>query len=143
MTGALKWNVTMYVLLLSLYPEHLRRDYGAEMTLVFAEELESARRETGLSGVLRMWVGVLAEFIHFAIPEQASNPAVLVPASTFAVFAIMIGSEMTMALRYAPAFAALLHELPATVTIPLFSTPIVSLAVVRVSRRRIAPLSLT
>jgi hypothetical protein len=142
MIGALKWNVTMYELLLSLYPEHLRRDYGAEMTLVFAEELDWARRETGLSGVLRMWVGVLAEFIQFAIPAQASNPAVLVPAYTFAVFAVMIGVEMAIALRYAPSFAILLHRLPATVTVPLLSTPFISFAAVRVSRRRIAPLSL-
>jgi hypothetical protein len=142
MTGALKWSVVVYEILLNVYPDRLRRDYGAEMTLVFAEELASARRETGFSGVLRLWSRVVAEFIRFAIPAHSSNPALLVPASTFAVFAVMIGIEMAMGLRYAPSFATLLHELPATVTMPLFSTPIISFAVVRVSQRRIAPLAL-
>jgi hypothetical protein len=142
MTGAVKWSLQLYQLLLSLYPEALLRDYGAEMTLAFAEELDSARSETGLSGVLRVWVGVLSEFIRFAIPAQASNPAVLVPAYTFAVFAVMIGIEMAIALHYEPSFAVLFHKLPTTVTMPLSSTPFISFAVVRVSRLRTAPLSL-
>ena len=68
----------MYERLLSLYPEHLGRDYGSEMVLLFSEDLESARCEAGLRGVVRVWGRALGEFVRFAIPMQASKPAVLV-----------------------------------------------------------------
>jgi len=133
----------MYERLLSLYPEYLRRDYGAEMVLVFSEDLESARREAGLPGVLRVWFRELGEFVRFAIPVQTSSPALVVPALTFAVFAVMISIEMGVALRHLPTAATLLQELPATVTIPLFSTPFIAFAVVRTSRSRTELLDLS
>lgn len=141
MTGVLTWSLRIYERLLMLYPEYLRRDYGSEMVLVFSEDLESARREAGLRGAFRVWVRALGEFIRFAVPVQASSPAVLVPALTFAVFAGMISIEMGMALRHLPTAATLLHELRAELTIPLFSTPFISLVVVRVSRSRIESLN--
>jgi len=142
-TRALRWSLRAYENLLSLYPEDLRRDYRSEMTLVFAEDLESAQREAGLRGFLRVWGCALAEFVHFELPVQASSPTVLVPAFTFVAFAALISVEMGVALRHLPTGAMVLHELRPTVTIPLFSAPFISLAVVRVSRSRIESLDLS
>jgi hypothetical protein len=133
----------MYQRLLRFYPADLHRDYGAEMTLVFVEDLESARREAGLRGVVRVWTRALGEFVRFALLPQAASPLVLVPALTFAVFAAMMSVEMGLALRYLPAAATPLQELRPSQTVPLFSTPFISLAVVLVSRRRIESLGLS
>ena len=40
MTHALPLSLRIYDRLLVLYPEDLRRDHGAEMALVFAEDLD-------------------------------------------------------------------------------------------------------
>jgi hypothetical protein len=55
MTNAPPLSSRLYDRLLGLYPEDLRRDFGADMALVFAEDLDTARREAGLRGVIRMW----------------------------------------------------------------------------------------
>ena len=77
----------VYGRLIALYPDDLRRDYGAEMALTFADDLADAHREAGARGVIRVWRCALAEFVRLALPECASNPAVRVPAITF-VFAL-------------------------------------------------------
>src|SRR5205807_1636717 len=60
MTDALVLSSRLYRRMLILYPEDLRRDYGAEMALVFADDLAAARRERGMRGVVRVWRCALA-----------------------------------------------------------------------------------
>jgi hypothetical protein len=80
MTNSLPLSSRLYGRLLVLYPDDLRRDYGVEMALAFAEDLDTARRDEGLRGVIRVWRCALCEFLRFALPGHASNPAFRVPA---------------------------------------------------------------
>ena len=126
MTTALPLSSRIYGRLLVLYPEELRRDFGAEMALVFADDLQAARREAGLRGALRVWRCALGEFVRLALPACASSPAVRVPAITFALFTTLMTGEMGLAIRHAP------HPLSpmagsAILMLPLYSTPFVSL----------------
>ena len=65
-------STVLYAWLLSFYPENLRREYGEEMLLVFADELRSR-------GKLRVWWNTLREFLRFALPHTLSRPALRVP----------------------------------------------------------------
>ena len=51
MTSFLRWNSAAYGKLLILYPEELRREFAAEISLVFAEDVADAWRERGAVGV--------------------------------------------------------------------------------------------
>jgi hypothetical protein len=83
-------SLRLFEFLISLYPEDLRRDYGAEMAFVFGEDLETAWRETGLCGVMGVWRRALVEFVQLALPECASRPSVRVPALTLLGFLAML-----------------------------------------------------
>jgi hypothetical protein len=127
MTYALPLSSRIYGRLLDLYPEDLRRDHGAEMALVFAEDLDTARREAGGRGAIRVWRCALHEFIRFAMPRHASSPAVRVPAISFGLCVAMMSAEMELALRHAPNPPTLFNAVRATLLLPLFATPIISL----------------
>ena len=74
-------NTLIYAWLLNFYPEDLRRDYGEEMTLVFADDLRSR-------GLLRVWWNAAREFLRFALPHTLSRPVLRVPivGGTFMIF---------------------------------------------------------
>ena len=132
MTNTLPWSSrisarAIYGRLLLLYPEDLRRDYGADMALVFAEDLDSARREAGMRGAIRVWRCALSEFLRFALPGYASRPAVRVPVISSALSIVMMSGVMTMALRHAPHAPRPLQAVCAALLLPLFCTPLVSL----------------
>jgi hypothetical protein len=92
-------NPWLYQKLLLLYPQDLRREFGAEMTLAFAEDIENV-------GNLRVWWCALRELITVALPGQRSNRTVLVPAFSFALAALTqsvelwIGSHQTQRVEY-------------------------------------------
>lgn len=124
MTSTLALSSRIYGRLLSLYPEELRRDFGEEMALAFADDLAMAQHDAGLRGVLRVWRGALWEFFKFALPGQASNPVVRVPAIGLAFSVFSLSAELALhysihvPLRFA--FAA---------TLPTFATVLTPLAV--------------
>lgn len=91
MNELLNRSVSIYRRLLFLYPEELRRDFGAEMVLAFAEDLEEAWGDARLAGVAQMWWYTLREIVTVALPSQQSNPCVIVPALSF-VFTAAIES---------------------------------------------------
>ena len=128
MTNVLDWSARIYGRLLVLYPEDLRRDHGSEMALVFAEDLDAARRQSGLGGVLRVWRCALGETVRFTLPVLAANPVFRVPASAFA-FTLAAGiGEMTLAVhRGFVSEPRLLYILSAALVLPLMSTPWVAL----------------
>jgi hypothetical protein len=117
----------IYGWLVAFYPEDLRRDFGEEMVLVFAEEL----RDAGLPGALRVWRRALAEFVRLAPPGWAANPAVRVPAIMLAFCAFSIGVDLvllhTRGARARFTFVALL---------PTFASVIIPLAVMWACRTR-------
>jgi hypothetical protein len=85
MSQLLGLSSRMYERLLFLYPEELRREFGAEMALAFSDDLESAWSDARLAGVAQIWCYALRELLTVALPGQTSNPSVLVPALSFAL----------------------------------------------------------
>jgi hypothetical protein len=119
----------IYGRLLALYPEDLRRDFGADMAVVFEEDLETARREEGMRGAIRVWRCALGEFLRYALPHRASSPAVRVSAVWFALSFAVMTFEMAMAMRHAPVVATPWRALCAALLLPALTTPLMALAV--------------
>jgi len=96
-------NAWFYRKLLMLYPEDLRTEFGAEMALAFAEDLDNM-------GHLRVWWCAAGEVLTVALPGQRSNPSVLVPAISFALTALIesaeiwLGSHQAGHVAYPPIF---------------------------------------
>jgi hypothetical protein len=94
-------NDWLYQKLLLLYPQDLRRDFGAEMTLAFAEDIKNM-------GNLLVWWCAIRELLTVALPGQRSNRSVVVPALSFALCAltqtaeIWIGSHQVHRVEYPP-----------------------------------------
>jgi hypothetical protein len=87
-------NAWLYRKLLLLYPQDLRRQFGAEMMLAFAEDIKSM-------GHLRVWWCVVRELLTVALPGQVSNRFVLVPALSFVVVASTQSAELCLAIHQA------------------------------------------
>jgi len=136
MTDALPLSSRIYSRLLVLYPEDLRREFGAEMALVFAEDLDAARQEAGILGVIRVWRCALGEFFRFALPGYVSSPAVRVPAICCAVFMAMMSGNMALALRQSPHTATLFQSAFIALWLPMFTTPFIALVAVWTCRGR-------
>ena len=82
-------STVVYVWLLSFYPDDLRREYGEEMVLVFADELRSR-------GALRVWWNTLSELFRIALPHSLSLPAFRVPLIGIAFSIISLSAEFLM-----------------------------------------------
>src|ERR1700728_1378374 len=89
----------VYEKLLLLYPKDLRRDYGGEMVLAFADDMEAALSQGRTMGVIRVWWYALSELLTVALPSQRSNPSVLVPALSFALAAFSQAAWLWIALH--------------------------------------------
>jgi hypothetical protein len=100
-------NAWLYQKLLLLYPQDLRREFGAEMTLAFAEDIKNM-------GSLRVWWCAMRELLTVALPCQRSNRSVVVPALSFALCALIqtaeiwIGSHQLHRVEYPPLPEAIL-----------------------------------
>ena len=130
MTNSADWSGRLYGRLLLLYPDDLRRDYGAEMVLAFHDDMESARRDAGVRGVLRVWGCALSEVLRLALPAHLASPAVLVPALVFAFTLATISFEMMLALRHAPSASAFFHAIMPAFPLLSFITPVIALGAV-------------
>jgi hypothetical protein len=130
MTTTLPLSSRIYARLVRLYPEDLRRDYGAEMVLVFGEDLSAARRQTGWRGVLRTWRCAVAEFIRFALLCRLSSPAFRVPAIATAILGGSMIAQVSALWRHAPNVSAFFHAVGVALLLPILATPIVSLLAV-------------
>ena len=60
---ALSLSQRVFGWLLYTYPATFRHRYGAEMQLVFGECLKDAYTQAGLSGVIRLWLRTLGDFL--------------------------------------------------------------------------------
>jgi hypothetical protein len=130
MTHTLPLSLRIYDRLLVLYPDDLRRDHGTEMALVFAEDLNAARRTAGWRGTMRVWRCVLGEFLRFALPECLSSPAVRVPLISLALFVATTGAEISLALRHSVHPASYFHANGVAVVLPMFASPFIALLAV-------------
>ena len=95
--GLLVRSARIYEKLLFLYPQDLRREFGAEMALAFADDLESAWGDARLAGVAQIWWYALRELLTVALPGQTSNPCILVPALSFAGVSLVQAGELFVA----------------------------------------------
>jgi hypothetical protein len=95
MKGLLQFSTWMYRKLLFLYPQDLRREFGGEIVLAFAADLEE-------SGLLRVWRCALRELITVALPGQASNPVFLSPALAFLGTAITESAFVLVGIHQLP-----------------------------------------
>jgi hypothetical protein len=82
-------STVLYTWLLTFYPEDLRREYGQEMALVFADDLRSR-------GPLRVWWNAFSEFVRLALPHTLSRPALRVPIIGAAFFLLCVATEVAM-----------------------------------------------
>ena len=135
MTKSADRSARLYGRLLLLYPDDLRRDYGAEMILAFHGDIESARRDAGVRGVLRVWRCAASEVLRLALPAQLASPAVLVPALLFAFTFVTISFEMMLALRHAhPSASTFFRAIMPAFPLLSFVTPVIGLGAVWVCR---------
>jgi hypothetical protein len=73
----------VYSGILVLYAADLRRDFGDEMTDVFAQELAEMWHSRRLFGALNVWRRALWEVMSIAVPTQIVNSAVIAPTISF------------------------------------------------------------
>jgi hypothetical protein len=85
-------NTQIYGWLVGFYPADLRRDFGEEMVLVFAEEL----RDADAMGKARVWRRALGEFLRLAPSNWAAHPALRVPAISLAFAILSLATEGAM-----------------------------------------------
>jgi hypothetical protein len=83
MTGLVRIGCRAYGLLLALYPRELRQRYGAEIALVFREQMGSEFERRGLGGVAGVWLTAGWEIVRVALPLQLTNPALIAAALSF------------------------------------------------------------
>ena len=101
MTNILVLSSRIYGCLLRLYPKDLREDFGTDMSLVFAEDLAAASRQTGITGVIRVWSCTLGEALQIALPSQRDNPVVAIPTLLFAVSFVLGVLQLRSELMFA------------------------------------------
>jgi len=128
MSDAVLWSSRIYERLLLLYPEDLTRQYGAEMALVFAEDVAAAQRQAGAWGVFRVWRYALGEFVRLAIPGWRSSQAVRVPAIWFGFSLAIMSTEMAMARSHSPHPMTLIDALYCALFLPCMTTPFFAVA---------------
>ncbi len=83
MPNSLKVCCSLYRLLLGFYPREFSQRFGAEMTQVFADQMQEEWRRHRVVGVVR--VGLIAgwEVMSVAAPLQLHNSVVIAVALSF------------------------------------------------------------
>jgi hypothetical protein len=79
MQTTLKACSRTYSVLLILYPLDLRREFAAEMTDVFEQQLQGAWEDSGLKGLARVCLCAMGELLCVALPAQLCQPIFVVP----------------------------------------------------------------
>lgn len=123
MNRLVQCSTLVYEWLLFLYPKELREDFGDEMVLAFADDLEQAWGDARVAGVLQIWWYALYELAMVALPSQWSSRYIVVPASSF--FACACSQTMFMVIgahqEHADAAAALAAQWPLPLAIGLLN----------------------
>ena len=79
----------VYATSLVLYPNELRREFGAEMVEVSDEQVSEAYSRSGFPGVLGVWFSATREFVTIALPGRLAERMVPIFAVT-ATLAFML-----------------------------------------------------
>jgi hypothetical protein len=137
-TGFLNWSSIIYRKLLWVCPKELRRDFGADIELVFAEDIAESWREGGIPGVIRVWRCAACELLQIALSNAASAPGLLVSVISCGLSAICLGGELMLARAHAStgnSMAALTEAVLTVVVWPSLTAALVSFVAVRVCAR--------
>jgi hypothetical protein len=140
MNGVLRLSERIYGALLLLYPPDLRHEFGPEMSELFREDLDDAWRGRGFAGAVSVWWCALSEVLRIALPGQKTNPAFVVPATSFAFSAFSLGSILAKA----PAVSGhpLVEEIALVIVWPSLVAALTAVAVVHSGRVRVVSLDL-
>lgn len=133
------WSSRVYSKLLRLYPEDLRRDFGTEMALVFAEDLAEAWSERGVRGAIGVWRRALGEIVPVALLSRASEAEIAVPALSFALSVITHGAQLMLALEQVSRLEVAILNI---VMLPSIAAAAISMVAIRAGRGSVAPLIL-
>jgi hypothetical protein len=79
MTPVIAASLRIYGALIRLYPADLQRRYGPEMRDVFEEQLVQSCTREGLTGLVRVWLWVVAEVLRSPVPFRLIQGLVSVP----------------------------------------------------------------
>ena len=88
-SAVLEISRKVYATSLVLYPNELRREFGAEMVEVFDEQVAQAYSRSGFSGLLHVWFSAAREFVTVALPGQLAEHMVPIVGVT-ATLALMV-----------------------------------------------------
>jgi hypothetical protein len=97
MTRILSLSSKLYSATLCLYPSEFAREFGAEMTGIFEEDIADAWQTRGAAGVIRVWYCALSELVCIALPGLATNPFIAVPSVSFLVSVLLLSGELMLA----------------------------------------------
>ena len=75
-SAVLEVSRKVYATSLVLYPNELRREFGAEMVEVFDEQVSEAYSRSGFPGLLRVWFRATREFVTIALPGRLAESMV-------------------------------------------------------------------
>ena len=70
---ALRFSLWVYRALLVAYPDSFRQGYGLQMAQVFRDSCLRAVRQSGKSGMLKLWVLTLFDVVQSAVSEHAQK----------------------------------------------------------------------
>ena len=79
----------VYATSLVLYPNELRREFGAEMVEAFDEQVSEAYSRRGFSGLLHVWFSAAREFATIALPGRLAEH-ILPMAGVTAALSLMV-----------------------------------------------------
>jgi hypothetical protein len=120
-------NARIYWLLLGLCPADLRREFGAEMTHVFLEDLEDSQVRFGFRGVARTWRRSLKDLCGAALQEAIARRQFVAPMIAYGLM------QLWFALVYLVHSELPSHELILISSLYGLILAIIAFAVVRVA----------
>jgi hypothetical protein len=101
MTRFFHWSLRAYRGLLALYPEDLRREFGAEILEAFEDDLSAECAAHSIRGILRVWRIALRETIQIGLPVWRQNPALAVSAIATALAMVTQSPLLILTVRRA------------------------------------------
>jgi hypothetical protein len=75
----------MYRMLLFVYPKQFRHNFGAEMHMVFGEQLRTAREHKDWLELLTIWRYALKDLLTVGLPMRSTDPLTVVAVLSVAV----------------------------------------------------------
>jgi hypothetical protein len=129
---------TIYRTLLWVCPKELRRDFGPDMELVFADDLAESWLEAGIPGVIRVWRCAVSELLPIVLSNAASAPGLIGSVISCGLCAICFGGELMLARAHSStgvATLALTEAIRTLVVWPSLTAAFVSFVAVRVCSR--------